>query len=162
LTEKETTSVEPAVLSPPVQSSEGLTEEPVEESTEQEQEVARRKRIAGKLGMMGGINPLAPRPPFASPPTDDEVERKDRTGSEGVEHPVISPTSAKFAFEIARQDSKDSVYVPPTSPPIHEATVSHSSSPDLEVPARKDSTKSVESGHVPEPISQQDHEDGEY
>jgi hypothetical protein len=163
LTEMETTSVEPTVLSPPVRTGEveeGLIEEPVEELTEEEEEVARRKRVAEKLGMMGGINPLAPRPPFASsPPTDDEVKRKDRTGSEGVEHPVVSSPSVKFPSETTRQGSKDSANA---SPPIHESTVSQPPSPELEVPARKDSTKSVESSHVLEPVSHQDHEDGEY
>ena len=163
LTETETTPVEPVVLSPPVRTGEveeGLVEEPVEELTEEEEEVARRKRIAEKLGMMGGINPLAPRPPFASsPPTDDEVKRKDRTGSEGVEHSVVSSPSAKFPSETTRQGSKDSVNA---SPPIHESTVSQTPSPELEAPARKDSTKSVESSHVLEPVSHQDHEDGEY
>jgi len=109
---------------------------------------------------MGGINPLAP-PPFVSPPVDDEVERKEST-SESVEQPVDSPTSVNFAFETGRQGSKDLVTAPPVNPPAHESEVSALLFADLEAPARKDSTKSVESGKLPDPVSQQDHEDGEY
>jgi hypothetical protein len=162
LAEKES-EPEPAVLSPAIQAgkvADGLTERPAEEPTEEEEEeAARRKRVAEKLGKMGGINPLAPRPSVASPPANDEDEKKDSTVSEAVEPPVTSLSSAKLTSETARRESKDSITAPPASLPVHESALSHLPSSEHEKPPRKESTKSVESGDVPEPATQ---EDGEY
>jgi hypothetical protein len=133
---------------------EDSVEEPTEDLTEEE-EVARRKRVAEKLEKMGGFNPLAP-PPIASPPANDDTERKDSI-SEDVEHPVTSPT--KFVSETTRQGSRDSAIAPPASPPVHQSTDSSPLSSKIEAPTRKESTKSVESGNRPDPVSQ---EDGEY
>jgi hypothetical protein len=148
--EKEATSVEP-VLAPLFQSSEGLTEEPAEALTGGEEEAARRKRVAEKLGKMGGVSPLAPLPISSA---DDEVER----GDSAVERLVTSPSSPKSMSNTTRQ-SKDSATAPSASPPVHQSTVSPLPSSKIEVPARKESTKSVESVHLPEPVSR---EDGEY
>jgi hypothetical protein len=130
-------------------------EQPVEEPTDEE-EAARRKRVTEKLGKMGGINPFAPRPPVASPPVDDEVETGDSTG---FEQPVASPPSAELTSETARRDSEDSYATPPASPPIHESKVTPPPSSEREMPSRKQSAKSVESGNMPEPAAQKD---GEY
>jgi myosin tail region-interacting protein MTI1 len=184
---------------------EDAVEESNEDLTEEEEEVARRKRVAEKLGNMGGFNPLAP-PPVASPPANDGAERKGSI-SEDVEHPVASPT--KFVSETTKQGSRDSAIAPPASSLVHQSTDSplpasenfpnsrSLSSPttsapssstsltspyqftfsdgsvsqerpeydhrrlasEIEAPTRKESTKSVESGNRPDPVSQ---EDGEY
>jgi myosin tail region-interacting protein MTI1 len=152
LAQKDARPISPALISPAAQADElekELIQEPGEELTEEEEESARRKRVAEKLGKMGGVNPLAPRPPVASPPAEDEDEREDSTESETVEQPATSATSTGLTSETARRDSKDSA-IP--SPSVHESS-------ELEAPTRKESTKSVESGNVLAPATQ---EDGEY
>ncbi|KIM81016.1 hypothetical protein PILCRDRAFT_821853 [Piloderma croceum F 1598] len=197
--EKETNPVEAAQAG---ELQEDAVEEPTEDLTEEE-EVARRKRVAEKLGKMGGFNPLAP-PLVASPPANDGAERKDSV-SEEVEHLVASPS--KFVSETTRQGSRDSAIALPASPLVHRSTDSpplasenfpnsrslsptastppSSSSTSLtspfqfnfsegsvsqerpgydyrrlasgiEAPTRKESTKSVESGNRPDPVSQED------
>jgi hypothetical protein len=133
-----------------------LTDEPAEELTEEEEETARRKRVVEKLGKMGGFNPLAPPPP---PPLLEEVEAKDIPESDAVERPISSPTSTRTTFETARQSSKDSTITGPVIQPSQESSISPPPSSESEAPARKGSIKPVESGNLPELISQ---EDGEY
>ena len=160
LADNEMASVKTAVISSPVQTGEveeDVTEMPAEDEDE---EAARRKRVAEKLETMGGINPLAP-PPFVAPADDIiEGEGNDNTGSEAVEH-LVSPTSANFASETSRQeDSEDIAAAPLASMPIQSTSSTSPSEPEML--AGEDSTKSVESGNQPEPVSRQDHEDGEY
>lgn len=152
LDQKDATPLSPVPIAPAAQAGElekELIEEPDEELTEEKEEAARRKRVAEKLGKMGGINPLAPRPPVASPPAEDEDEREDSTEYETVEQPGTSATSTRLASETARRDSKDSAI---SNPSVYE-------SPELEAPTREESTKSVGSSNVPAPAT---HEDGEY
>ena len=88
----------------------------------EEEETARKKRVAEKLAKMGGFNPLVPRLPVVSlPPVELE------------EHPSEPP----------HQDTENVAIQAPKSPPAHKAARSLSPTP----PEKRESTLPKSQGH---------------
>lgn len=90
-------------------------EEPDVELTEEEEEVARRKRVAEKLAKMGGINPFAPRPQAIAPPAESDTEAKIHDQPTVSSPPAAPIDPATIESGTSTPDSTVSASPPPTA-----------------------------------------------
>lgn len=123
------------------------------ELAEEEEEAARRKRIAEKMSKMGGVNPLAPRPPVVSP-SDDSMEDAGVLDPEHPERTDVILPPIKQASEDTKLSNVDSSSM---RAPL-AATIPPLASSKINAPIRKDSAQSV--GHDYQ--AEEDNEDGKY